>query len=214
MERDEVDFLLLSDNLPFSLAIAFVVLLGIVEGISMVLGVSLFGLLDDLSPIDLDADVDTGVTGITGVVGWLCLDRLPLLIWLVLMLTSFAIAGFSINYIALIVYSSLPVIISLPIALLFTALSCRFLGAKLASLLPKNESSAISVDELSGLVGVITVGCARRGFPSEAAVRDGFNQKHYVLVEPEFEAFEFPKGTQVVLLQRVGKVWSAAKIND
>nr|WP_258405197.1 YqiJ family protein [Shewanella mesophila] len=206
-----MDFLLLSDNLPFSLAIAFVVLLGLVEGISMVLGVSLFGLLDDFSPIDVDSDFETGATGVTGVVGWLCLDRLPLLIWLVLMLISFAIAGFSINYVALLTYAPVPVTIGVPIALLFSALSCRFLGAKLALILPKNESSAVSVDELSGFIGVITVGCARRGFPSEAAVRDTFNQKHYVLVEPESEAFEFPKGTQVVLLKRNGKIWSAAK---
>ena len=206
-----MDFLLLSDNLPFSLAIAFVVLLGMFEGISMVLGLSLLGLLDDLSPIDVDSDFETGATGVTGVVGWLCLDRLPLLIWLVLMLTSFAIAGFSINYIALLTYASLPAMISVPLALLFTGLSCRFLGAKLALILPKNESSAVSVDELSGSIGVITVGCARHGFPSEAAVRDNFNQKHYVLVEPESEAFEFPKGTKVVLLQRRGKIWSATK---
>lgn len=205
-----MDFLLLSDNLPFSLAIAFVVLLGVVEAISMVLGLSLLGALDELSPIDIDTDFEASATGITGVVGWLCLDRLPLLIWLVLMLTSFAIAGFSVNYVAMSFYGSLPQIISVPVALLFSALSCRFLGAKLARLLPKNESSAISVDDLSGLIGVITMGCARRGFPSEAVVRDHFNQKHYVLVEPESAEGEFAKGTQVVLLHRTGNVWSVA----
>jgi hypothetical protein len=205
-----VDFLLLSDNLPFSLAIAFVVLLGVVEAISMVLGLSLLGALDELSPIDIDTDFEASATGITGVVGWLCLDRLPLLIWLVLMLTSFAIAGFSVNYVAMSFYGSLPQVISVPVALLFSALSCRFLGAKLARLLPKNESSAVSVDDLSGLIGVITMGSARRGFPSEAVVRDHFNQKHYVLVEPESAEGELAKGTQVVLLHRTGNVWSVA----
>lgn len=209
-----MDFLLLTDNLPYSLALAFVILLGLVEGLSMAFGLSLFGLLDDMTPMEMDADVDTGVSGITGVAGWLCLDRLPLLIWLVLALTSFAIAGFAINYLGLTFVTSLSPVMSIPGALVLTALSCRFLGSRLADLLPKNESSAVSVDELSGLVGVVTLGCARKGFPSEAVVRDIYQQKHYVLVEPELAGEAFSQGTSVVLLHRNGKVWSVVQFND
>nr|WP_181006167.1 YqiJ family protein [Shewanella insulae] len=205
---------MLTDNLPYSLAMALVILLGLVEGLSMVFGLSLFGLLDDLSPMEMDADVDTDVSGVTGVAGWLCLDRLPLLIWLVLALTSFAIAGFGINYLAQSFYGHLPSPLGVSLAILLGALSCRFLGARLANLLPKNESSAVSVDDLSGLVGVVTLGCARKGFPSEAVVKDIYQQKHYVLVEPELAGEAFSQGTSVVLLNRNGQVWSVVQFND
>lgn len=206
-----MDFLLLSNNVPFTVAIAFVALLGAVEALSMLIGLSLLGLLDDLSPIDYDADLDSA-SGVTGVVGWLCLDRLPLLIWLVLLLTSFAVAGLSVNYIGLVLGMTLPMLISVALALLLSAISCRTLGHGLAKLLPKNESSAVSVDALIGSVGVITLGCARQGLPSEAVIIDSYQQKHYVLVEPERANETFPKGTQVVLLNRIGKVWSAAQL--
>ncbi|QYJ94712.1 YqiJ family protein [Shewanella spartinae] len=209
-----MDFLLLTDNLPYSLALALVILLGLVEGFSMVFGLSLFGLLDDLTPMEVDADVDTGVSGVTGVAGWLCLDRLPLLIWLVLALTSFAIAGFAINYLAISFHGALPAPLSIPLAIVLGAFSCRILGARLANLLPKNETSAVSVDELSGLVGVVTLGCARKGFPSEAVVKDTYQQKHYVLVEPELAGEAFSQGTSVVLLNRNGQVWSVVQFND
>ena len=81
-------------------------------------------------------------------------------------------------------------------------------------MLPKNESTAISLDDLSGYVGTITLGCAIKGMPSEAVVRDKHQHKHYVLVEPETSGIEFASGTQVVLLKREGRVWSATRFDN
>jgi hypothetical protein len=63
-------------------------------------------------------------------------------------------------------------------------------------------------------VGTVTLGCAIKGNPSEALVRDQYQQRHYVLVEPEVAGVEFQTGTQVVLLKREGTVWSAAKFDS
>ncbi|AQS37745.1 Protein of unknown function (DUF1449) [Shewanella psychrophila] len=214
-----VDFLLTQANLPFTLSLAFVFLLGAFEAFSLCIGYSLVGALDDWAPsdVDIDSDVDGlgGGSGLTGIAGWLCLDRLPLLIWFVLVLVSFSITGYISNYISLAIsHELLPQSATLPIALFFTAFSCRYIGVLVARILPKNESSAVSIDVLLGSVGTVTIGCAIKGNPSEALVKDQYQQKHYVLVEPELPGIEFNPGTQVVLLRREGTVWSAARFDS
>ncbi|MFT5788978.1 MAG: hypothetical protein ACI8SJ_001086 [Shewanella sp.] len=211
MEDLMVSFLLSQANLPYSLSLCIVFLLGIVESLSLVIGASFLGLLDDWTPNDRNTDV----AGNTGLVGWLCISRLPLLIWFILALLSFAIAGFSLNYFSLSWFNSLlPQSISLPISLMLMALCCHFFGGKLAGILPKNESLAGSIEDLNGCVGTLTMGKAVQGNPSEAVVKDDYMQKHYVLVEPDVVGVEFPTGTQVVLLKRKGHVWIAAKLES
>ena len=214
-----VDFLLTQANLPFTLSLTFVLILGVLEALSLCIGYSLVGALDDWAPSDLDIDSDAdssaGGSGLTEIAAWLCLDRLPLLIWFVLVLVSFSITGYISNYISLAINNELlPQSATLPIALFFTAFSCRYIGALVASILPKNESSAVSIDGLLGSVGTVTIGCAIKGNPSEALVKDQYQQKHYVLVEPELAGIEFSRGTQVVLLRREGTVWSAARFDS
>ncbi|ACJ30866.1 Membrane protein, putative [Shewanella piezotolerans WP3] len=206
-----VSFLLSQENLPYVISLCIVGILGIVESLSLVIGASFLGLLDDWAPNDAGNDVG----GVTGLAGWLCISRLPLLIWFVLALVSFAIAGLSVNYFSLSWFNSLLTqSVSLPISLMLMALSCHFLGGRLASILPKNESSAVSVEDLNGCVGTLTIGKAVLGNPSEALVKDDYMQKHYVLVEPDEDGVEFLTGTQVVLLKRKGRVWSAAKLKS
>lgn len=208
-------FLVEQPNLPYTIAFACVLVLGVFEALSLVIGLSMMSALDQWVPADVEYDADISGSGLTGIAGWLCLNRLPLLIWFVLALTSFAIAGYLVNYISLIVSATLlPQLFTLPIAVVGSALSCRYLGRVLADLLPKNESTAISLDDLSGYVGTITLGCAIKGMPSEAVVRDKHQQKHYVLVEPETSGIEFASGTQVVLLKREGRVWSATRFDN
>ncbi|AAN54441.1 YqiJ family protein [Shewanella oneidensis MR-1] len=208
-------FLVEQPNLPYTIAFACVLVLGVFEALALLIGLSMMSALDQWVPADVEYDADIGGSGLTGIAGWLCLNRLPLLIWFVLALTSFAIAGYLVNYISLMVSATLlPQLFTLPIAVVGSALSCRYLGRMLADLLPKNESTAISLDDLSGYVGTITLGCAIKGMPSEAVVRDKHQQKHYVLVEPETSGIEFASGTQVVLLKREGRVWSATRFDN
>lgn len=205
-------FLMASANMPYTIALTILVALGIFELIAMIMGLSLISTLDSWLPIDSDINVDAD--GITGILGWLCLNRLPLLIWFVLALSSFIISGYTANFVSFkFTQDLLPQIISIPIAVILTLLSCRYFGNVIANLLPKNETSAISIDTLSSCVGTITIGCARKGSPTEAVVRDQFQQKHYVLVEPDIADIEFNQGDQVVLLARKNNVWSATRFD-
>ncbi|MGL5667450.1 MAG: YqiJ family protein [Shewanella sp.] len=208
-------FLVEQPNLPYTIAFACVLVLGVFEALALVIGLSMMSALDQWVPADVDYDAEIGGTGLTGIAGWLCLNRLPLLIWFVLALTSFAIVGYIANYLSLLFTGVLlPQLFTLPIAVVGSAFACRYLGRILADLLPKNESTAISLDDLSGYVGIITLGCAMKGMPSEAVVRDKHQQKHYVLVEPETSGIEFASRTQVVLLKREGRVWSATRFDN
>ncbi|WP_198782721.1 MULTISPECIES: YqiJ family protein [Shewanella] len=208
-------FLVEQPNLPYTIAFACVLALGVFEALALLIGLSMLSALDQWVPTDVDYDADASVGGLTGIAGWLCLNRLPLLIWFVLALTSFAVTGYLTNFISLSVAGMLlPQLFTLPIAIVGSAFACRYLGRVLADHLPKNESTAISLDDLSGYVGTITLGCAMKGMPSEAVVRDKHQQKHYVLVEPEISGVEFASGTQVVLLRREGRVWSATRFDN
>ena len=207
-----LEFLSAQANSPFSIALALVFLLGIFELICMLVGLSVFSTIENWLPLDFDTDIDAPASGMTGLLGWLCLNRLPLLIWFVLALSSFAIAGFVINFLSVQLTSALlPQLITVPIALVLTFILTHYLGNAIANVLPKNETTAVSIDSLVGCVGTITQGKAVKGLPAEALVRDQFQQKHYVLVEPEEADVEFPRGVEVVLLNHKGKIWTAAR---
>ncbi len=196
-------------NLLYSSAIIFVLCLALLEGVGLLVGLSIASALDDLLPIDLDIDTELTSGGLNAIIGWLYLHRLPFLVWLLLFLTSFGMAGLSINYI-----SVLPSLISFPIALLFAIFSCRVVGKKIASIMPKNESSAISSHSFSGKVATITVGKASKGNAAEAVLQDEFNQKHYLMVEPEEQDQEFIQGTKVVLIEKLQNSWLAIEFKS
>jgi len=212
-------FLLADFNTAFSIAFGTVIALALLEGLGMLIGLSLMSLLDQFSPIDLDLELDADIAdadisggGITSLLGWLCLNRLPLLIWLVLFLTSFAISGYSLNFITLNITSSvLPALAVNSVAFVSALLLTRYLGAPLGRLLPKNESSAVSNNSFNGIIAKITIGTAKHNNPAEAALVDQFNQKHYVMVSPDDPKEVFTQGEEVVLVEKQGNFWLAVR---
>ncbi|WP_394172997.1 YqiJ family protein [Thalassotalea litorea] len=206
-------FLLNDVNFAFTVALTIVFGLALLEGLALVIGSSVMTLLDDLTGFDVDADVDADISsgGLTSVLGWLCLDRLPLLVWLILMLTSFGLTGLIYNYVVL---SSLNAEFlfwfAKPVALFSALIITHTCGEAIAKIVPKNESSAVSVNAFSGKVAIITLGKARKGNAAQASLIDEFNQKHYVMVEPDNDDQEFLQGTQVVLIEKTDSSWIAA----
>ena len=191
-------------NLLYSCALLFVLFLALLEGVGLLMGLSIANALDDILPIDVETDVTLSTGGLSAIVGWLYLHRLPFLVWIILFLTSFGIAGLSVNHIII-----LPSLVSFPIALLIAILSCRILGKQIARVVPKNESSAISSNSFSGKIATITIGKASKGNAAEAVLLDDFKQKHYLLVEPEKQGQEFNQGTQVILIEKLHHSWLA-----
>lgn len=211
-----IEFILADINIGFAVALCLVLALAILEGIGMLIGLSMVNLLDHMSPIDLDIDVDTDLPtgGLTPLLGWLCLNRLPLLIWLVLFLTSFGITGYTLNYILLNNFTvNLSEFLTYGLSFILSLYATHHIGIPLSRLLPKNETSAISNNSFNGLVATITIGTAKQGSPAEASLTDSFNQKHYVLVTPDSDNEEFNQGQQVVLVEKKESFWLAIKFN-
>jgi len=211
-----IAFLLNDANTVFNVAVCIIIVLGIVEGLAMLLGMSLIALFDSITSVDMDFEVDAEVThgGLTGILGWIGLNKLPLMIWFVLFLACFSIVGYSSNYLMVSIFGVfLPPLVSSLIAFFIGITITGRIGKRLAHYMPKNESSAISTDTFSGRVATITSGTARLGSPTEASFVDNFKQKHYVLVEPQDAVQEFHVGESVVLLEKRSSSWLATKLN-
>ncbi|QOL26201.1 DUF1449 family protein [Thalassotalea sp. LPB0316] len=205
-----LDFLFLDFNTLYTVALVIVAVIGLLEGLGILLGISLVNLFDDLLPIDINLDADISQTGLSKLLSWLCINKLPVLVWLIVILTSFSIAGLSLNYFS-IQFSDevLPKWLAFVLASASSIFLTKWLAKPLARLMPKNESSAVSVDSLNGLIGTVTLGKASKNNPAEAVVQDSFNQKHYVLVAPELDGQIFNQGEQIILVEKTENHWLA-----
>ena len=207
-----LSFLLDDATFWFSCALGMVIALFIREMVGMLFGISLLGLVDDQAALDADADTSSGFTEFGS---WLALDRVPLLVWLVLLLTTFGIAGLALNFLSLTLLNTyfarwLITLLAVVAGLFFTA---RF-GTVIARLLPKQESSATTADELVGTVGHITVGVARQNSPAEGKFVDAHGQPHYLLVEPIEPDEQFSQGEKILLIQKRDYRWLASRYSD
>jgi membrane protein implicated in regulation of membrane protease activity len=184
-------------NLPFSVALLVMLLIGAVEA---------FGLGASAVHLDVHADVDGG----GDLLGWLGVGRVPLLMLLVVFLALFGLAGLAIQQFA----GPLPLWIAVPGAAA-AALPLTGLGARgLARIMPGDETTAIGLDDLVGRRGTITIGTARRGSPAQARVADVHGQVHYVMVEPYDDDHSIGQGETVRLDRRDGNIFIAVARTD
>src|SRR3546814_12298931 len=77
-----------------------------------------------------------------------------------------------------------------------------FAARRLAPLLPRDQSSAVPLDALTGSFARIVTGVARSGSPARARVEDGFGQAHYIMVEPDNAGQTLEEGETILLVRR------------
>lgn len=192
-----LDIIAAPANLPFSVALLVMLMIGAVEA---------FGLGASAVQLDVHADVDGG----GDLLGWLGVGRVPLLMLLVVFLALFGLAGLAIQQLA----GPLSLWIAVPAATA-VALPLTGLGARgLARIMPGDETTAIGLDELVGRRGTITIGTARRGSPAQARVSDVHGQVHYVMVEPYDDDHSIGQGETVRLDRRDGNIFIAVGRTD
>lgn len=218
------EIFLAPEALPFSIALAVVAGLFVLEIIGSLLGATILGLGSDGPDIDIDADFDLSAdidfdapdidvmadvadmpTSPAGILGWLGARDVPFLIWMVSFLTMFGLFG-------LIIQSFVSGIFGVP---LFTVLAAalaavpalaitRVIANWVALIMPKTETSAMRTRFLGGHHGTITQGTAARGKPAEAKIKDRHGNMHYLRVEPLDDDGIFPKGSDVTLIRKRG----------
>ncbi|CAD5269503.1 conserved membrane hypothetical protein [Alteromonas sp. 38] len=203
-----LDILLSDANFWFSIALATVAILFIIEIVGLVFGISMIGLLDDMP----SSNIDVESSSILSFGSWLNLDRVPLLIWLVVLLSIFGLLGFVTNYATKsIANTTLPVWVTLPFSAIVGTLLTSKVSVIIAAVIPKFQTSAIQNDDFIGAVAHITIGIASKGNPAEAKFTDDYAQPHYVLVEPFEDNELFKQGERVILVKKTTHSWLATR---
>jgi hypothetical protein len=184
-------------NLPFSVALLLMLMIGAVEAL---------GLGASAVHLDLHADADGG----GDLLGWLGIGRVPLLMLLVVFLALFGLTGLAIQQFA----GPLPSWVAVPAAAAATLPLTGFGARGLARIMPGDETTAVSLDSLVGRRGTITIGTARRGSPAQARVADIHGLAHYVMVEPYDDDQAIGEGETVRLDRREGNIFIAVGRTD
>lgn len=195
-------------NLFFSISLSLMLMLGLIECLLMIFGSTSQGLLDQFIPEQISSghqlhiDLDLGGNIFLQFLDWLYVGRVPMLVWLIIFLTVYALFGFSVQAIYFHFNQSyLPIWLIAPASLILSMPIIRMNASWIAKVLPKDETSAIHSEELIGRHAHIILGDAHQNYPAQAKVTDQFGLTHYVLVEPETD-ITFKQGQTVLLTQK------------
>lgn len=199
-------------NMPFAAALLLMLLLAIAQAIG--LG-DLFGDAD--ADFDADIDGDSAITGgmLDGLFSLMGLGRVPLMAWLAVYLFAFAGVGLGIQALADSLLGApferwLGALIAAGLALPVTGALVRPLGA----ILPKDRTTAVTLDTLVGRSATITDGTSRKGSPARARVIDQYGHPHFVMVEPQDVGGSYSAGMEVLLVEHAGPVFFAAPLDE
>lgn len=199
-------------NMPFAAALLFMLFLAILQGVGIgdMLGDADADFDGDFEG-DFDGEIDGEQVGFAGgAASLLGLGKVPMMVWLAIYLFIFAGAGIGIQAMADSLLGApferwLAALITAGLALPVTAVAVRPIGA----IMPKDRTSAVSVETLLGSEAVITDGTSRHGSPARAKAVDQHGQAHFVMVEPDDATNTFSAGERVVLLRKEGRQFYA-----
>lgn len=187
------------ETLPFGVGFGLIVGIALLEGLGMLFAASPSNMIDEWLPVpDGDGAIDH-------VLGWLHVGRVPALVILLLFLLGYVIFGYGLQMVANgLLGAYLPAWIAGLVAVPSGMATVRGLGALVAHIVPKDETTAVSEQSLVGRVGTVTGGIARRGLAAQARVRDAYGRTHYVMVEPDLDDEIFETGAQVLIVRKSG----------
>ena len=218
-----LSFMLAPENLPFAVALAVMLGIALLEGISTLFGAALSGLIDAMLPempdfdtpgIDLDVSVDLpdaeAPYALSRFFSWLRIGQVPVLMLIVIFLTAFGLIGLGIQSLATSAFSQ-PVpasLASIP-AVLFSLPMVRLFGGALMRIMPNDETEAVPESSLVGRIATITIGVASSERPAEARVRDEYGTTHLLMVVPDRTEDIFNAGDEVLLVNKDGALFRA-----
>ncbi len=195
-------------NLPFLIALVALVLISLAQIIGL-------GDVFDGADADFDLDVDAGATGgsagfVDGAFSLLGLGKVPLLIWLMMLLFVFAAIGVAGQELAA---SLLGRPLDPALAAVLAGIGALPLNGvltrPLSGILPQDETTAVSLDSLVRRDAEIQIGTAKRGSPARSKVMDVFGKPHFVMVEPHDPETALQAGETVLLVRREGETFFA-----
>lgn len=178
------------DNLIFGVALMVMLLLGVLELISLLLGGIndwINGLLPDSLTETTHAEVGLDATD-AGIfirfLSWLYIGKIPLLMLIVVFLAVFGLLGYGVQTMAALLFGSyLHGALAAVITWLLALPLVRLVAAGLYRILPRDETTAIQQENLVGRVGIIVLGDAKIGSPAQVRVKDAYGNWGRCLTE-------------------------------
>ena len=212
-----IEFLSLSNNLPFTVALAMMLILAVIEVLGFLIGASASDFLHgwfDFAVVDADGGELAG-SSIDKLMGWLHFGKVPVLILIAVFLVSFGAFGLLLQgAMSTLTGALLPWWLASAVALPLALPGVRVFGGTLAKILPRDETQVVSQSALIGRVATIVLGTARQGSPAQAKVRDQHGQTHYVMLEPDEPGASFAAGDTVLLVSHAGATDRAIRDNN
>lgn len=199
-----------AETAPFAVALGLTLAIAAIELLGVLIGLSPSEAIDNSLP-DADPDMpDLQLGPLSQFLTWLSFGRLPALIVLILLTTSFGLGGYVLQEAMRRIFGFAlePAIASAPAAV-FSLFATHHLGHWLGRLMPREETEAVSSADFIGRVATVFRGTASSGQPAEAKLTDIHGKTHYVLVEPDDNKQLLSEGSEVVLVRREGPVFRA-----
>jgi len=223
------------DLISFSVALILLLALVVLEIGGALLGFSLLGVdgdagLDIDADLDVDMDVDAdfdassgtsldGVqSGLTGILSFLGIGKVPFGVWLLAFLTLFGITGLIGQQISQsLINTFIPWQIAVPAVFIAISPVLSKFCTLLSRLVPSLETAAVDQNSLISRPARIIQGTARIDLSAQAKVTDVHGNPHYVRVVPmsddvENGGGEFPTGTNVRLVSVENGLYRAVKL--
>ncbi len=201
------DFWLADENMVFAAGGFLLIGLAVLQ---------ISGLTDFAPDLDTDVDGDLGAGDVgDGLLSFLGIGRLPLMIWLALFLMLFTLIGFGgQQFVQSLTGGLLPPLLAGPAAALAALPLTAILARPLGRIMPKDETTAVSLDSLVGRFAWVEIGTARRGSPARAKVMDVHGHAHFIMVEPDNDDQEFHASEKLLLVRRQGELFRAISHGD
>lgn len=192
---------------PFWIALLTVAGLGIVELVSVLLGVSASGLLDDSFSYHAPGDTEAGLLG--SWMSWLNAGGVPLLVLAVILLSAFAVTGFFIQGVASTIFlGPLPLPLAMTGAIAAAIPATRSLSLAVAKVIPRDETNALEQADFLGLTGVVTIGPLDQGKPGTVRVKDRHDNIHFLRAQAA-SGHTIDTGAQVLIVDGADGLFQA-----
>ena len=204
-----IDHFLQPEVRPFAIAAVMIGIVGAIETLSMLIGVSLSELLGKAMSVDHNSD-STFVNALC----WLNVGGVPLLVFILLALGLFSIAGFLIQDAARLVMAPLPASIAALGAVAVALPLLRASTREVARVIPQDESYAVSLSDLIGRVGQVVVGPLDQGLPGRVRVKDVHDNWHTVTASAAPDSPPLQKGARVLLVDCRDRLFIAIAATD
>ena len=211
-----IEFLLSAENSPFTIALAVMLILAVLELITVSLGMGLSEMVHSMLPemdADIDADLHVGEPGggtdpLVKLLAWFRIGEVPVIILFVVFLTGFGLSGLLVQFTAVqILGRTIPPLLAVVPAVMCALPTVRVLGGFLSKHMPKDETYAVSEKSFHGQVATITMGTARHNKPAQAKLKDQHGQTHYILVVPDNPEEQFEAGDKTIIVSQNGAIF-------